>query len=206
MRINPSVPSPLKRIALMFSVIAVFSLLVVGASNASKTTPANPKAAQVFKAGGRRAVNVTPSRMPTYATVEIIAIRNLDSEHVLRDLEIEVRNNSPKPIYFMRVELIFPDFILPGPDGIPRRTGAHLVYGRREMASIEESANANDKPLNPGETYVFKIDERNWSAYEKTLAERHETEAVIKRISVRIAVVNFGDGTGYWFGNFSSRK
>lgn len=200
MQINLTFPSSLKR--LMLSVMAMLSLLVTSASNASKTSVAKPQSVGVVKAGGRKAINSHPRGMPAESTAAVIDIRNLDSEHVLRDLEIEVRNNSPKPIYFMRVELEYPDLIIPGPDGVLRSVDAKLVYGRIELAAITELANAWDKPLNPGETYVFKLSERNWSAYEHTLAARNETEAIIKKISIRLTVVNFGDGTGYKFGHF----
>jgi hypothetical protein len=202
MRINLTFPNSLKRLMLLLSVMAMLSLLVTSASNASKTSVAKPQSVGVVKAGGRKAINNHPRGMPAESTAAIIDIRNLDSEHVLRDLEIEVRNNSPKPIYFMRVELDFPDFIIPGPDGVLRHVGEKLIYGRIEMAAITELANAWDKPLNPGETYVFKIPERSWLPYERTLAARKETEAIIKKIGVRLTVVNFGDGTGYKFGHF----
>src|SRR5437763_16539128 len=100
--------------------------------------------------------------MPAASTVEVIAINNLGNEHVFRELEIVVRNNSPQPIYFISINVIFPDFLLPGPDGIPRSVAALLMYGRRELIKVSERATANDPPLNPGETYRFKIPEVNW--------------------------------------------
>jgi hypothetical protein len=143
--------------------------------------------------------------MPVVTTAEIIAIRNLGNEHVFRDLEIEVRNNSAQPIYFMDIDLIFPDFVTSDLGGA-HSVATSLVYGRIELAKITELATAEDKSLNPGETYVFKISEKHWRAYEKTLAKQHMTESMIKTIRIRIGTVSFGDGTGYKYGSYFSTR
>ena len=201
MRINQSLLIIIKKMALMSPL--TLSLLATGISEPEANSLRHT---QVVNAGGRQAVPHQPKGMPAATTAEIVAINNLGNEHVFRDLEIVVRNNSNRPIYFISVDVIFPDFWVSGPDGVPSSIATILTYGRIGLAKVNELATAEDKPINPGGTHVFKIAEKHWVAYERTLAKRGVTESIIKTISIRIDSISFGDGTGYKVGTYFSKK
>src|SRR5919205_3837616 len=59
---------------------------------------------------GERKVEILKSRsLPPGTPVAISAVRNLQSEDWLRNLEIEIQNTSNKPIYYLEIETYFPD-------------------------------------------------------------------------------------------------
>jgi len=121
--------------------------------------------------------------------VAIHEVRKLQSETWHKDLEIEVKNISDKPIYFMGVYLIFPDESVPN-----GKSGITLLYGDPKNAHISWYADPGDKHLAPGETYVFTIPEM----YRKGLKAKHEKhKEVTKNLELEIAMISFGDGTGF---------
>ncbi len=66
-------------------------------------------------------------KLKTFKGMPVVVhkVRNLKSDTWHKDLEIEVKNVSNKPIYFMLAYLIFPDQPVPG-DG---QAGIRLMYG-----------------------------------------------------------------------------
>ncbi|MDT4951969.1 MAG: hypothetical protein QOJ02_107 [Acidobacteriota bacterium] len=121
--------------------------------------------------------------------VAIHQVRKLQSETWHKDLEIEVKNISDKPIYFMSAYLIFPDESVPN-----GKSGILLLYGDPKNAHISWYAEPEDKHLAPGETYVFTIPEM----YRKGLKAKHEKhKEVTKNLELEIAMISFGDGTGF---------
>jgi hypothetical protein len=123
--------------------------------------------------------------------VSIHKVKNLNSNSWHKDLEIEIKNVSDKPIYFMLVYLVFPDDPVPpgGESGIP------LVYGDPEInGNIAKYANPEDEHLNPGETYIFTVPE----LFKKGLRAKHEKfPERAKNLVLKFAIINFGDGTGF---------
>jgi hypothetical protein len=118
--------------------------------------------------------------------LKITEVRNLQSERWWQDLEIEVRNISDKPIYAINL-------IVSLPDTKPLYNityGTPLKYGRYELFDISNRADANDRPLNSGETYIFKIPEKFWPTFE-----RPPVSATLN-VEIKIQSVFFGDGTG----------
>jgi len=78
--------------------------------------------------------------------IEIVAVRNLRKrEHWLRDLEIEIKNVSGKPIYGVYFLLLLLND--KGPTGLP--VGLYLEYGRSELLLRGEHASASDKHFGP---------------------------------------------------------
>jgi hypothetical protein len=105
-------------------------------------------------------------------------------------LEIEVKNVSAKPIYFMAVYIIFPDE--KGPGGA--KTGILLTYGDSKNGNISRYADPQDEHLQPGETHVFTIPEM----YRKGLEAKHKKfPSVMKNILLKFSMINFGDGEGF---------
>lgn len=122
--------------------------------------------------------------------VALVEVRNLQSETWYKDLEIEVKNVSDKPIYAMLAYLVFPDFPASGGE-----SGIHLSYGNgKKNGDIAKPAAVEDKHLRPGENYIFTIPEM----YRKGLKAKHEKfQDLTKNLLIRFAMINFGDGTGF---------
>src|SRR5438552_2068596 len=79
---------------------------------------------------GERKPLISRLRLP----VNVTAVRNLQSANWIEDLEIEVQNNSSKPIYHLMVVLSFPDIRKSTEvDGVSRGIVIALPYGRLEL-------------------------------------------------------------------------
>jgi hypothetical protein len=149
----------------------------------------------------RRVVIDRSSKMPEKSTVAITAIRNLQGgDQWLRDLEIEVQNNSSKPIYYLEIDLRFPEMTTTEVDGITRALVIPLMFGRYTLMDPGEYAASTEKSIQPGEKYIFKIPEPHWAGMESHLAKRNISVSVITKISLRIYGLSFGDGTGFEMG------
>ena len=126
--------------------------------------------------------------------LKVQAIRNLDSETWHKDLQIEVKNVGAKPIYSILAYLEFLDEKPPG-EGI---SAIILRYGERKYLDITVDGDPQDAHLNPGDTYVFTIEEK----YTKGLAIRHErSPGVFKHMEFRFNLISFGDRTGFEVGD-----
>ena len=139
--------------------------------------------------------------------VEFKEVRNLQSrnEGWFRDLEIEVRNVSDKPIYFMEVSIDFPNVIAPTPTPhpetmyIPRgviRFG--ITYGAERLINVHELAGPDDVPIKPGETYVLKVPESMVMGFDYIKKEKKNLPPKAwNKVELWLHIVNFGDGTGF---------
>jgi hypothetical protein len=115
------------------------------------------------------------------------AFKDLKNEHWLRDLEIEVTNSGDKPIYFLSVVLTMVG--VRAPDG--NEYGFPLHYGKAWHLSVPPGP--NDIPLQPGETYIFRIPVawiKGWETDKRYLQP--------KQVRVTFQKLNFGDGTGFF--------
>lgn len=121
--------------------------------------------------------------------LELQEIRNLQSEKWHKDLEIEVKNVSGKPIYFILAYLMFPD--VPAPGG---QAGVRLTFGKPENILIKNVAGPDDPHLDSDEIYVFTIDE----GFRRGL--EGQDPAFYKKLRLDIMLVSFGDGTGWEIG------
>lgn len=126
--------------------------------------------------------------------IEIVAVRNLRKKrHWLRDLEIEIKNVSGKPIYGVYFLLLLPDD--KGPSGLP--VGLYLEYGRSELLHRGEHPAAGDKHFGPSETVIMKADKRVWTGYEIRLTNENVPEQTTYNLRMILRGINFGDGTGF---------
>lgn len=119
------------------------------------------------------------------------AVKDLNNEKWVRDLELEVTNTGNKPIYYLSLLIVLPGITAP----TGHEMGFSLHYGRGELASIETKAEADDVPLKPGETYVFSLSElrvMNWERFRK-----RENKPDAKKLILLFQILNFGDGTGF---------
>ena len=132
-------------------------------------------------------------------------VRNLQKkEDWFRDLEIEVKNVSDKPIYFISLIIEFPDIPAPPPttreDGTtPSRstTGFGLTYGSKRLMDVSQNAIPDDVSLKPGETYVFKIPDSRVKGLEHMKKEKNLSSEATNTINLEFDIISFGDGTGY---------
>jgi hypothetical protein len=125
--------------------------------------------------------------------IEIVWVRNLrKKKHWLRDLEIEIRNVSAKPVYHVSFNLFLPD----SKDDRGVHFGLYLQFGRSELLDTRERSSANDKPIGPGETVIVKVDRQPWLGYENHLI-RSVPEQASYKVRMLVVTINFGDGTGF---------
>ena len=112
------------------------------------------------------------AKTPTSAAaVDITAVRNLNDEDRMERLEIEVKNLSNKPIYFLEIHIYFPQAIGTADDGTYRPMGISLEYGRYDLMK-EGRASSEDLPINPGGRHVFKIPEDKRNGLRQNMAYR----------------------------------
>jgi hypothetical protein len=116
-------------------------------------------------------------------------VKNLQSDTWHKDLEIEVKNISTKPIYSILVYLQFPD--VPVSHGV---SGFAIVYGERKYIDLRRVGDPQDPHLNPGDTYVFTIPEQMRKGLK---AKQERTPNAVMRLELYFGVISFGDGTGF---------
>jgi len=117
-------------------------------------------------------------------------VRHLEADTWYNDVEIELKNTSSKPIYYVLAYLDFPDVPVPsaGIYGLP------LDFGADQNIDYRRNADPNDPFIKPGETLVFRIPE----SMRKGLKTQYEkTPDAMKRLELRLNVISFGDGTGF---------
>lgn len=128
-------------------------------------------------------------RIPAHLPLKV-EIKNLQNEHWVRDLEVEVTNKSSKPIYYLKLSVSMPGVKIGNGDA-----GHMLRYGRPELIEFDQPILHEDVPIKPGETIVLKFPENVWQGWED-YAAKHNLEP-IKRVKVMFHALNFGDGTGF---------
>ncbi|MFY9620944.1 MAG: hypothetical protein WAQ99_14120 [Pyrinomonadaceae bacterium] len=119
------------------------------------------------------------------------AIKDLSNASWYEDFQLEVTNTSDKPIYFLDLWLILPDFI----NSSGRPDGFVLRYGRIEFVDFDTRAASTDIPIQPGSTYVFEIPDRyqkGWAAHKERDNRPDPT-----KIEISLTQLSFGDGTGF---------
>lgn len=123
-----------------------------------------------------------------------VKVRNLQSKTWHKDLEIEVKNISGRPIYYILAHLEFPDDPPPQPNSV---WGFSLHYGKPENIMISHLADPDDEHLDPEKSYIFKFPDDLRAGFEK----RHkENPGVDKNVVLEVALVSFGDRTGWELG------
>jgi len=121
--------------------------------------------------------------------VSLVEVRNLQSETWYEDLEIELKNVSTKPIYFLTAYLEFPDDRWG--DSI---YGVNLAWGDPTKLDMWKVAPAGAEYVEPGKTFVLTIPEM----YRKGLRAMHRMRPhVTKNLRLWFEKTYFGDGTGF---------
>jgi hypothetical protein len=160
-----------------------------GSQSEAKEKPANPSEVQIEEED-----RVIKIKQKDHPALEIKSIRNHRRKTWVRDLEIEVTNITKQSIYFIEIDLKFPEIIL---DGLP--VSEDFTFGRRELIDWAERPKPEDVPLKPGESYTFKFSPIRQKIMEGFL-KREGTHAL--KVEMIIAEVRFGDGSGFNRGQF----
>lgn len=150
-----------------------------------------------------RKVNVHAyNRMP----VMVKEIRNLNKKETwYRDLEIEVKNDSRQPIYFISLGLEFPNIPAlappqPSADGsMPTKvtTGFGVDYGASRLSDLRVLAGPDDVPIKPGESHVFTIAQAKVIGIEWMNQNMNLSPDAWKQVELSFDLISFGDGTGF---------
>ena len=125
--------------------------------------------------------------------IEIVAVRHLQKrKHWIRDLEIEIKNVSAKPIYGVWLTLVVLD---DNERGAP--SAVDLKYGRSDVLHSSGPASTDDKPIGRGETTRMKVADLVWMGYKAHLRNERVPESATHRLRVLVVEIGFGDGTGF---------
>lgn len=118
-------------------------------------------------------------------------IKDIKNEQWVREFELEVTNTSEKPIYYLSMYVLLPEFI--GPSGGVR--GMPLRYGRMDFIKHDTRPIPEDVPIKPGETYTFKIPETDQRGWYDRQARGPVTNP--RKLQLIFSGLSFGDGTGF---------
>jgi hypothetical protein len=129
-------------------------------------------------------------KIPKHLPIKV-KVKNLNSEKWTRDIEIEITNTGVKPIYYLRLGLLFVD--VKGESG--NDLSFTFRYGRPELYVIENRANPEDIPIQPGETYVIRSPQGLVAGWEKFRAKYKKSHP--KKLAIEFHALNYGDGTGF---------
>jgi len=119
--------------------------------------------------------------------LELVEVKNLQSESFPEDFEVVVKNIGNKPIYGIYFAVGFSRI----------KVGGHLRYGDARLGGSRELANPTDIPINAGELGVLKFSASEMKSIKRLIAEGFHTPADYNKILIVPQTVNFGDGTGY---------
>jgi hypothetical protein len=190
----------------LVSLTALFLLSLVAFFGFRASTAQSPAK------GEREVENRLPKHLPIKVRIKKPEkLKDLKNEGWLGDLEIEAENVGDKPIYFLRLGLIFVDVRKDS----GKEIGYSLVYGRGQLIDPGNRAEAGDVPILPGGTYVFKLHEsyvKGWNWYRTKVEKKPQPT----KIAIIFSALNFGDGTGFvgtdgspeagWFITLDSRE
>ena len=118
-------------------------------------------------------------------------IRNLQNEDWPKDLEVEIKNVSNKPIYYIYLVLVMDEVTIAG-----YPAAFILEFGNKKFSSTLQLAEEGDISIKPGESYTFKVPENQIKNTEKKMAELG-IEFKVTKVEFDLNIINFGDGTGY---------
>ena len=171
----------------LWAIPAIFGALLLLLRMASA-----PSSAQ--SSGERVIDNLVPRHVPIKIKInenKERALKDMNNDRWTSDLELEVTNTSEKPIYLLELWVAMPEII--SENGY--RVGFTLRYGRATFVDFDARPVPDDKPIEPKETYVFKIEEKDqqsWAAYK---AKEHKGDP--QRIEITFTQLSFGEGSGF---------
>lgn len=142
----------------------------------------------------REIENKIPKHLPLKVKLKKekeVKVKDFNNDQWVRDFELEVTNTSEKPIYFLSIYVLLPEFI--GPSGGVR--GMPLRYGRLDFVKLDTRPLPEDVPIKPGETYTFEIPEPQQRGWYARQAAGPVTNP--RKLQLIFSGLSFGDGTGF---------
>ena len=177
-------PSMHKRLC---AILAIFGSLLLLRGMVS-----SPSSAQTL--GERVIDNLVPKHVPIKIKLKEDkerALKDMNNDRWTSDLELEVTNTSDKPIYLLELWVEMPEILSES----GRRVGFTLRFGRADFVDFDARPNPDDRPIQPNETHIFKIEERYQRAWADYKAREHKPDP--KRIEITFTQLSFGDGSGF---------
>jgi hypothetical protein len=174
--------------------IKFFCLFVVGVFTFAiiKTTISTTAQSSQSK---RELDNRVPDHLPIKVKIKKEkeeGFQDLKNEHWARDFELEVKNTGDRPIYALSLVWVLEE--------IPMLGGSHygstFRYGRGEfITNPGERPKPEDVPIQPGETYVFKLSNSSVGGLEGRIRDNDLPQP--KSVLVFFNFLCFGDDTGW---------
>lgn len=172
----------------------LFLLFVVGLVTLPFIKTATSTTAQSSESK-RQIDNRVPAHLPIKVKIKKEkeeGFQDLKNERWIRDFELEVKNMGERPIYALSLFWMLEEVTMP--DG--NHYGSTLKYGRSEfITNPDERPKPEDVPIQPGETYVFKLPLSSAEGWESWARENNLQPP--KSIQVFFNWLSFGDGTGW---------
>lgn len=139
-----------------------------------------------------RTMNIAKDSFPTGA-YELTRVNNLQASEFPKGFQLEIKNTSKKPIYYLEIDLVLPD----SRGYFPSPLVLRLLFGNRKLMNQDTYAKPDDPCLNPGESMVLEPYGKTAQYMYKHLVDRGLHEIVTGRVMLAPQIVNFGDGTCY---------
>lgn len=179
-------------IAVLFAALLPISLAASGIFDGLASTTNSSQSPSARK------LTVNEEAIPK-GVIEIVSIKNLQSENFPEGFEVEVKNISNKPIYCIFFHARFEE----SRQIYGTRISFSLQYGASRLVTYGALAQEGDIPLHPRESVVLKLHPRHVQGILMQV-EKNEAFATLGRSRVTLAMqhINFGDGTGYVPGGF----
>ncbi|MBI1762451.1 MAG: hypothetical protein HYR56_13545 [Acidobacteria bacterium] len=143
----------------------------------------------------------SPKKIPE---LRMVRSEKIDGEDWLDKFEVEYKNFSDKPIYYICIYIILPET-----EPYGGASGFRLEFGDREFSNPSVYATQDDLCLKPGESHVFKIPKNQIKNHKEALAKWTGKEGfspTITKVEIDLYHISFGDGTWYSAGHFFTRK
>ena len=176
------------------TVAKVFFLFAVGGLALGLINFRNSSTAQSSQSK-RQLDNRVPGHLPIKIKIKKDkeeGFQDLKNEHWAKDFVLEVKNTGDRPIYAL--SLVWELTEVKMPDGSPY--GSTFRYGRGEFITVPgERPKPEDDPIQPGETYVFKLSTSSINGWERWASDHHLSPP--KSVMVWFNFLSFGDDTGW---------
>ncbi|HVG34205.1 MAG TPA: hypothetical protein VM911_14035 [Pyrinomonadaceae bacterium] len=145
------------------------------------------------QASEREFIDKLPKHLPIKVKIKKEkekAVKDLSNEKWPRDLELEITNTGEKPIYFLKMLILTG---VRGLEGVER--GFPVQYGSIALGPVRFKSRPEDVPLNPGETFVYKLSDSLVESWER--AQQRDNRPDATKLVLVLQALSFGDGTGF---------
>ena len=131
--------------------------------------------------------------------LRVSAIRGNDSADPLSDLTIDLENVSEKPVYYIDLNISFPEWQVDGGE-----VGYPLQFGTREIWTKPRAATRADAGVGPGEKVTLRLDPEMVRLL-KTVAIKHGLPR-LSRATLNLSIASFGDLTEWHAGHIAASE